>query len=204
MLDAIDVARHLIRVGYDPAHPDESVLICPLRLQKLLYYCQGWSLALLGRPLFRQPLQAWARGPVVPEVYAQFQGHRDGITPERAGGPAAPLPATEAALVEMVWREYAGYTPGQLVQMTHAEPAWREARGDLAPTAQSSAPLSATTMRAHFQAVARQRAERATPPGFPALDPAVAWRADEERERTGGAAIPASEVFDRLLAEAGE
>src|SRR5437764_14498245 len=118
MLDAIDIARYLVRVGYDPETPGESVLICPLRLEKLLYYCQGWSLALLGRPLFRQPLEAWAKGPVVRDVYEMFRASRDGITPEQAGTPAATLSATEAALVEMVWREYACLPPGRLVQMT--------------------------------------------------------------------------------------
>jgi uncharacterized phage-associated protein len=204
MLDAMDVARHLIRVGYDPACPDESVLICPLRLQKLLYYCQGWSLGLLGRPLFRQPLEAWTRGPVVAEVYERFKGTRDGITPERAGAATATLPAGEAAIVEMVWREYACYTPGQLVEMTHSEPAWREARGDLAPTDHSSALLSSETMANHFRDLGRKRAGRSVPPGFPALDPAEVWRAEEELARTGGTGTPAAEVFGRLLEEAGE
>src|SRR5271155_135407 len=99
MFDALDVARYLIRLGYDTEHPDESVLISPLRLQKLLYYCQGWSLGLLGRPLFRQPLEAWKRGPVVVEVYERFQGTRDGLTPERAGTQTAGLSGAEASLV---------------------------------------------------------------------------------------------------------
>src|SRR5688500_4137992 len=151
MIDAMDVARHLIRLGYDPECPDESVFISPLRLQKLLYYCQGWSLGLLGRPLFPQPLEAWKRGPVVAEVYEKFQGTRDGITPERAGGVTPSLSSADAALVEMVWREYAKYTPEELCEMTHAEPAWREARGDLPPEAQSSAQLSTETMASYFR-----------------------------------------------------
>jgi uncharacterized phage-associated protein len=200
----MDIARHLIRVGYDPDSPDESVLICPLRLQKLLYYCQGWGLALLGRPLFRQQIEAWTNGPVVSDVYAQFKGSRNGITPERAGEPTATLPATEAALVEMVWRQYACYTPVRLIDMTHAEPPWREARGTLPPKEHSSAPLSLTTMRDYFRDLSQKRAERATRAGFPVIDPAAAWRAEEELEKTGGVGTPAADVFGRLLAEVGE
>lgn len=204
MFDAMDVARHLIRLGYDPDCPDESVLVCPLRLQKFLYYCQGWALGLLGRPLFRQPLEAWTRGPVVADVYERFKGTRDGITPDRAGDAGAALPPAAAALIEMVWREYACYTPGQLVEMTHREPAWQEARRGLPPDAKSSAPLSPGTMADYFRALARKRAEHATRPGFPPLDPAAVWKAEEEIERTGAAGTPAAEVFGKLLAEAGE
>ena len=204
MLDAMDVARHLIRLGYDPECPDESVLISPLRLQKLLYYCQGWALALLGRPLFRQPLEAWKRGPVVVEVYEKFQGTRDGLTPERAGTTTTLLPAAEAALVEMVWREYARYTPEELCEMTHAEPAWLEARRDLPPDAQSSERLAEATMANHFREEAQKRTSRSAPTGLPALDPVAVWKAEYERERTPGAGVPAADVFGQLLAEAGE
>jgi uncharacterized phage-associated protein len=204
MFDAMDVARHLIRLGYAPECPAESVLISPLRLQKLLYYCQGWSLGLRGRPLFRQPLEAWKRGPAVAEVYERFQDTRDGLTPERAGEPTADLPTADAALVEMVWREYARYTPDELCEMTHDEPAWREARGNLPPTEPSSAHLSTETMANYFRDLARKRAAHATRPGFPVLDPVAVWKAEDELERTGGAGTPAAEVFGKLLAEAGE
>ena len=194
MSDVMDVARHLIGVGYDLSAPDESVLVCPLRLQKLLYYCQGWSLALLGRPLFAQPIEAWEHGPVVRDVYERFKGGRVGITPDQVGPSVGKLTATEAALVETVWKEFAGCTPRQLVDMTHDEPAWKEARG-------SSASLSHDTMRGHFAAVLREMAARATRPGYPVLDPADVWRAEEAVERSGGTGTPAAEVFGPLLAE---
>ena len=204
MFDAMDVARRLVRVGYDPVCPRESVLVCPLRLQKFLYYCQGWALGLTGRPLFRQPLEAWTYGPVVADVYEAFRGKRDGINPEQAGEPRCDLPPAESALVEMVWREYARYTPRQLVEMTHAEPAWCEARNGLPPDAPSSEPLSHATMTTYFRDLARKRAARAVPRGYPALDPVAVWEAEEELERTGVAGTPAADVFGKLLAEAGE
>lgn len=203
MFDAMDVARHLIRLGYDAECPDESVLISPLRLQKLLYYCQGWSLGLTGRPLFRQSLEAWKRGPVVAEVYEKFQGTRDGLTPELIGEPTTKLTDAEAALVEMVWREYAKYTPEELCEMTHTEPAWREAWGDLPLDAKSSNKLSPATMESYFREEARKRASRSTPLGFPVIDPTAAWKAEGELER-GSEGIPATDVFGKLLAEAGE
>jgi uncharacterized phage-associated protein len=199
MLSALDVAKHLIRVGYDPDHPEESVHICPLRLQKLLYYCQGWSLALLGRKLFDEPIQAWVEGPVVRSVYDQFKGSRSPIQPDLIGEPDGSLTKTEAALVEMVWKEYGRYTPRELVDKTHSEPAWSEARGGLPPTTRSTARLSEETMSFFFEKLAsRQRIKR---PGFPDLDPSDGWKADERAETSNARPKSASDVFGSLLRE---
>jgi uncharacterized phage-associated protein len=194
MLDAREVARHLVRMGYCPDAPEESVLLCPLRLQKLLYYCQGWGLALLGEPLFRQPLEAWPKGPVVADVYHQHAGKRDGITTEQAGEPSVELPVAAQALVGMVWREYSRFTPSELVTMTHAEPAWKEARGGLSDDAKSSNALSLDTMRAYFS----EQARKSVPAGqFPTANPADVWQADAEFEKAGGRGVPLREAIRR-------
>jgi len=47
-----------------------------LKLQKLIYFAQAWHLANTGEPLFREDMQAWTHGPVVPSVwhaYKQYQ-----------------------------------------------------------------------------------------------------------------------------------
>src|SRR5689334_12279943 len=64
---AMDVAKFLI---YLSACEDEPDYVSHLRLQKLLYYVQGWSLALRGKPMFVERIEAWAHGPVVKNVYA--------------------------------------------------------------------------------------------------------------------------------------
>jgi uncharacterized phage-associated protein len=40
-----------------------------MKLQKLVYYAQAWSLAWTDTPLFNEDIQAWAKGPVVPALY---------------------------------------------------------------------------------------------------------------------------------------
>ncbi|RKZ77287.1 MAG: hypothetical protein DRR16_29765, partial [Candidatus Parabeggiatoa sp. nov. 3] len=44
------------------------------RLHKLLYYCQAWSLVWDEEPLFEQPIEAWASGPVIKALYAAHKG----------------------------------------------------------------------------------------------------------------------------------
>ena len=48
----------------------EEFDVTPLKLQKLLYYCQGYALAFTGKPLFLEPIEAWRFGPVVNNIKA--------------------------------------------------------------------------------------------------------------------------------------
>jgi uncharacterized phage-associated protein len=43
--------------------------ITNLKLQKLLYYCQAWSLVFTGQALFAERIEAWVHGPVVPSIF---------------------------------------------------------------------------------------------------------------------------------------
>ena len=45
-----------------------------MKLQKLCYYAQAWSLAWDGVPLFEEDFQAWANGPVCPKLFVRHKG----------------------------------------------------------------------------------------------------------------------------------
>ncbi|OQY42717.1 MAG: hypothetical protein B6240_13665 [Desulfobacteraceae bacterium 4572_87] len=47
-------------------------LISNLKLQKLVYYAQGFYLALYDEPLFNEPIEAWTHGPVIRELYRSY------------------------------------------------------------------------------------------------------------------------------------
>src|SRR5690606_2181421 len=55
--------------------------ISNLKVQKLLYFCQGWALVLLEKPLFKADFKAWKHGPVIPETYHRFKKHGWGPMP---------------------------------------------------------------------------------------------------------------------------
>src|ERR1700733_8590182 len=44
------------------------------KLQKLVYYSQAGSLVWDERPLFAERIEAWANGPVCPDLYAAHRG----------------------------------------------------------------------------------------------------------------------------------
>lgn len=65
---AVDIARYIINKCHN-----EGYLISNLKLQKLLYFTQGFSLALNKNPIFSDEIEAWDFGPVVPAVYREYK-----------------------------------------------------------------------------------------------------------------------------------
>ncbi|MBU71296.1 type II toxin-antitoxin system antitoxin SocA domain-containing protein [Spongiibacter sp.] len=50
-----------------------GIQVSNLKLQKLVYYCQGFSLGVTGKPLFDEEIVAWEHGPVVEPLYHQYK-----------------------------------------------------------------------------------------------------------------------------------
>ena len=88
MADVQDVARFFIGLARRQNDLDHGGLMTNLRLQKPLYFAQGWHLARFGQPLFDASIGAWPYGPAVPEAYRAYKEYgREGIS--SAGPPAA-------------------------------------------------------------------------------------------------------------------
>ena len=69
MATAYDVAQFFLHL--DNANDGEG--ITNLKLQKLVYYVQGFFCALHDRPIFENNIEAWTHGPVVPDLYHHFK-----------------------------------------------------------------------------------------------------------------------------------
>ncbi len=78
-MTASEAARYFL------ALQDDEDSISNLKLQKLLYYAQGFSLALTGKPLFNDQIKAWIHGPVVPSVWADYRECGAGPVPRPLG-----------------------------------------------------------------------------------------------------------------------
>jgi|JI8StandDraft_2_1071088.scaffolds.fasta_scaffold05798_3 uncharacterized phage-associated protein len=125
---------------------DEGDTISQLRLQKLVYYTQVWSLVLRNQPFFEDEIQAWIHGPVVPGVWSAYHqyGKRDIPLPDE---PAPPFDPVEARLLDYVWQRYGELSAGQLRNLTHREQPWLAARGNLADRERSQQPIALEAMR---------------------------------------------------------
>lgn len=129
-----------------------------LKLQKLVYYAQAWSLALLGRPLFHEDLRAWAHGPVSLSVWHEFKEHGWEALPPPDETPQFDDEATE--LLRDVLRSYGEHSAKKLEDLTHSEEPWLHARGDLPPEAKSSAIISKEHMKRFYEKLYEQIGEQ--------------------------------------------
>jgi uncharacterized phage-associated protein len=53
--------------------PEVGDLMTNLKLQKLVYYAQGFYLAMMDSPLFNEPIEAWEHGPVCVPLYHEYK-----------------------------------------------------------------------------------------------------------------------------------
>ncbi|MDT0264380.1 Panacea domain-containing protein [Jatrophihabitans lederbergiae] len=119
-----------------------------LKLQKLLYYAQGHSLASTGQPLFSDTIQAWAHGPVVPSVYHEFKHWESGDVHLDDDDPFdfSDVDGEATDLLLRTWNTYGGYAAWRLRNMTHNESPWRETFD----VGRRNATIPTEAMREHF------------------------------------------------------
>jgi uncharacterized phage-associated protein len=151
MAKAIDVARNLIHLAAAEEEPD---FLTHLRLQKLLYYAQGWSLAMRDQAVFDEEIQAWAHGPVVRKVYPAFASYGNTpIDPEKIQE-ADDISLDESVFLISLWESYKGYSASSLREMTHREPPWRNARGSCGPADKCETEITKEAMKEYFSELA--------------------------------------------------
>ncbi|MBA3021423.1 Panacea domain-containing protein [Propionicimonas sp.] len=118
MAAVIDVASFILQ---------EHGPMTAMKLQKLVYYSQAWHLVWEDVELFPEDVQAWANGPVVPDLYRQHRGlFRLGQTD--IPGDASALAVPEKSTVKAVLKYYGKLSAQQLSDLTHSEEPWQQAR----------------------------------------------------------------------------
>ncbi|MDE6564624.1 MAG: DUF4065 domain-containing protein [Muribaculaceae bacterium] len=115
----LDIANKLLSHA---ANSGEGELMSNMKLQKMLYYQQGFHIAYFDTPLFEENIEAWMYGPVVPDVYEYFKGSgSNGLEPFED---EIPLADVEEALFNEVFRVYGAFSASGLMNMTHKEYPW--------------------------------------------------------------------------------
>lgn len=135
-----------------------GVFLNVLKLQKLLYYCQAWSLAFGRGPLFPGAnFQAWVHGPVSRMVYDRFQPSKALYSAVTAADVRADFNLTaisdaDRSLINSILEVYAPLTGDQLEEMTHGEDPWIEARAGLPPSSRCETHINNETMQRFYAA----------------------------------------------------
>lgn len=124
---ALDIAYKIINSQTDY---EKGEVVTNLKLQKLLYYVQGFHLAFFNKPLFHEPLEAWMYGPVVPVVYRAFKNNGRGVLdPDKLGIKDKNVELSKKAenVFYQVMQEYGKFGAIKLMEMAHQERPWIEA-----------------------------------------------------------------------------
>ena len=121
-----------------------------MKLEKLVYYCQAWTLVWDEEPLFPEAIEAWANGPVVRELYEQ---HRGLFRVNAWGGNPKALNRTQRETVDSVLKYYGKMPSQELSNLTHRERPWREAREGLSTGERGNRIISHASMHEYYSGI---------------------------------------------------
>lgn len=142
MSNAFDVAAYILsRTGP----------ISAWKLQKLVYYSQAWRATWRDVPLFNNRIEAWANGPVCPDLYNLHRGQFT-VSEVTAGNPDN-VAADERQDIDGVVEFYSRFTGQQLSDITHAEKPWLLAREGLPPGVRGNHEITLESLTEYYGSI---------------------------------------------------
>jgi len=115
-----DIANKLLVMA-----EDEGELMTNMKLQKMMYYQQGYHLAYFNEPLFIEEIEAWMYGPVVPDIYSEYREFgKNGLTGDKEHVISF-IKENEETLFAEVMQVYGKFSAIGLMEMTHEEMPWK-------------------------------------------------------------------------------
>jgi len=124
--------------------------ISAMKLQKLVYYCQAWSLVWDEKELFEEQIEAWANGPVVRDLYNAHRGKFIVTDEFLEGGDASKLSTSQEETIDAVLEFYGDKTAQWLSDQTHCEDPWKNARGNLSDSERGSVEITAAALHEYY------------------------------------------------------
>ena len=99
-------------------------IIDEMKLQKLLYFSQRETFAILNQPLFNEVFEGWKYGPVSREVRTVFT--EDGINAQTED-----IKSKSKYIINNIIQEYGALASWKLSALTHKETSWLNSRKGL-------------------------------------------------------------------------
>lgn len=140
---AIDVADYILQA---------KGTMSAMKLQKLVYYSQAWHLVWEDKELFAEEIQAWANGPVVPNLYDKHAGIFS-LTPGFFKGEVSNIPAASKEAINRVLKFYGDKDAQWLSDATHMEDPWKNARIGLDAGERGNQAISLASMSEYYSSL---------------------------------------------------
>lgn len=134
------------------------------KLQKLMYYCQAWSLALNDEKLIINDFEAWRHGAVLRPLYFKYSkcGYNNihmgaNLVNNILESTMSNISAHRLNIINKVLETYSSYTANELEAMNHQEIPWIEARGDLNDSEICDEVIDTDLMKRYYKSKALER-----------------------------------------------
>lgn len=144
MASVYDVAKYIL---------DNLGSMSTWKLQKLCYYAQAWSLAWDEKPLFKEDFEAWANGPVCPELFHKHKGSFYVDSDLFADRDNYEFTTEQKETIDAVLNHYGDKDPYWLREQSHREAPWRDARGNLPDRAYCNTVITKDAMGEYYGAL---------------------------------------------------
>lgn len=135
MYSAIDVACAVVNYSQNMGYP-----VSNLKLQKVLYFIDGFYMQKNNTPFFKENIEAWPYGPVVVEVYNMFQNYGSNFIPKTSSYFEFDnhklydkeysdniFKKDDYEFITKIVERLKCYSAFQLVDITHRQTPWKEA-----------------------------------------------------------------------------
>lgn len=146
MASALNVANYFL----NRVDRDAGDVITNLKLLKLVYYAQAWSMVFRGQPLFDEKVQAWVNGPATYSVWKEYERYEKNSIPEKPVLPEDAFQADELDVLNIVWDVYGELSASKLWKLSHSEDPWVNARQGLGSNEPSQNLISLEDMRRYY------------------------------------------------------
>lgn len=124
MYNVLTVAKYFVYLA-----KKEKRELTHLKLQKILYFAQGYYLSWKNEPLCYNSLEAWRFGPVFPDLYYEMRAHSsvDLCTTSFGGHKPVSIDTETESFLEWIWNNFKSWSASDLVTLTHTHSSWIKA-----------------------------------------------------------------------------
>lgn len=145
VVSVFDVAQYVLSKLEEPCST--------MKLHKLLYYCQAWHLVWEDKPLFKEDIEAWANGPVIRALFNFHQGMYWAVPDQITLGTPSKLNDVQKEDIDRVLAFYGCKTSQWLIDQTHIEAPWRNARKGLLPNERGNRIISMEAISEYYSSL---------------------------------------------------
>ncbi len=143
-IDACDVAIYIL---------EKQGPLSAMKLQKLVYYSQAWSLVWDDKPLFDNKIEAWTNGPIVKDLYDKHKGQYLVSAQDLKTNISGPLTEEQKETIDVVLEAYGDKSAQWLSDQTHLEAPWLEARQGLSDADRGAREITLASMAEYYSSL---------------------------------------------------